>query len=556
MHLSAIKSSLTRNDIFKIILLILFIVATNHQFLEQFQYFLVSDNPVRNSAIFLFIWLAAILACFKVAFIHQPWLRAMFALPVLVSAFANELYLTIGESNLQYSDITNFWLARSDYKSAVDSYWRLAITSSISVSPGFLAFAVPVKRKSTALRDAIIVVILALTVYSGIFTVVAIKGGAGAKGFPEQFKTLALLLNVLKDEYFEDFNSLRQAAPNNTAIAPSPPHVVFITDESVRGDYLSLNMPETKTTPYLRSIRDKIVNYGYAASGHNCSSFSNVMLRFGASQKNIYKSLQRNPSIWDFAKKSGYNTVYIDSQKAFGTYQNFMTLNERKFIDEFIQFDVDSVQKADDFTRKDIEAAITIKNILNRKTPQFVMLTKEGIHTPYEGKYPARFSIFKPHMSLDQTISRDLDKELLLNSYRNSIYWSVDYFFKTLTEGVDLTNVIIIYTSDHGQNLMEDGLATHCAAKNPETVGLVPLFIITENSLKSRLIEKQDLFFNKSSHFNIIPTILEIFNYPPSPKYDPSLFSAPDSERFFYSGDIRKQEEIKSHKITMEAKKQ
>ena len=53
-------------------------------------------------------------------------------------------------------------------------------------------------------------------------------------------------------------------------------------------------------------------------------------------------------------------------------------------------------------------------------------------------------------MSLDQTISGYLDKELLVNSYKNTIHWSVDHFFKTLTEGVDLTNVIIIYTSDHG----------------------------------------------------------------------------------------------------------
>ena len=60
-----------------------------------------------------------------------------------------------------------------------------------------------------------------------------------------------------------------------------------------------------------------------------------------------------------------------------------MTLDERKLINEFIQFDVDSVQKSDDFIKKDIKATVRIKDILKSKKPQFIMLTKQGAHTPY-----------------------------------------------------------------------------------------------------------------------------------------------------------------------------
>ena len=66
-----------------------------------------------------------------------------------------------------------------------------------------------------------------------------------------------------------------------------------------------------------------------------------------------------------------------------------------------------------------------------------------------------------------------------------------------------------------------DGFTTHYAASNPESVGLVPLFIITENNIRSKLVKKQDLFFNRASPFNIIPTILEIFNYLPNSNYGP-----------------------------------
>ena len=44
----------------------------------------------------------------------------------------------------------------------------------------------------------------------------------------------------------------------------------MIMDESVRGDYLSLNDATHNTTPFLKAT-DHLVNFGVAISGGNCS---------------------------------------------------------------------------------------------------------------------------------------------------------------------------------------------------------------------------------------------------------------------------------------------
>ena len=87
----------------------------------------------------------------------------------------------------------------------------------------------------------------------------------------------------------------------------------MLIDESVRPDYINWKIGNSMT-PHLAANADKIANFGNAVSGGNCSSYSNALLRFGGTANNIVKSMTTNPTIWQYAKKAGYRTVYIDGQ--------------------------------------------------------------------------------------------------------------------------------------------------------------------------------------------------------------------------------------------------
>ncbi len=549
----------------KVFCLIIFVVFTNRDFNEQLTFFSLSDNPVRNVSVFLFIWALVVITCYQILFHSNIKYRLLFSLLIIISASFNEFYFSLSNSSIQYSDVTNLWLSRADAKSAFLNYGELFLPDLFILGVGFLSFMLPVQcelnnksvdAKKRSLKTLIILFLFFIT-YSIIFSIVSLKGGAAAKGLPEQFKSLALFFRVLADEMQDDFNSERKKAPLNKTRRVNAPHILYIVDESVRADFIDLNNQSKNVTPFLKSISQNIINYGYAASGHNCSHFSNAMLRFGVSSTHPVESLKVNPSLWDFARQSGYNTVYFDVQKRMGTMQNFMTLGERKLINEFIQLDVEQIEKLPAFVQKDIQMAKKVKIILERKIPQFIYVNKEGVHMPYEGKYPESESIFTPHMKLSDSITTGLKRNLLINSYRNAIHWSVDMFFKELLENLDLKNTVIIYTSDHGQNLLDKGLGTHCSTNEPaETVSLVPLFILSEHQTMQKLRLSQSLFFNRSTHFNIAPTILRIFNYEKeviSESHDSSLFSIPQKQRVMFTGNITKGISVKKHELTLDA---
>src|SRR3546814_13546772 len=78
----------------------------------------------------------------------------------------------------------------------------------------------------------------------------------------------------------------------------------------------------------------------------------------------------------------------------------------------------------------------------------------------------------------------------------------------------------MIYTTDHGQNLHErgdPGLSTHCSVDPLQEEGVVPLVVIDGNRDLS-MAWRRDVAHNhnRSSHYMIFATLLELMGYDPS----------------------------------------
>jgi glucan phosphoethanolaminetransferase (alkaline phosphatase superfamily) len=112
------------------------------------------------------------------------------------------------------------------------------------------------------------------------------------------------------------------------------------------------------------------------------------------------------------------------------------------------------------------------------------------------------------------------DWALYRNAYRNTVLWNVGEFFRRIFQQADLNNAVLIYTSDHGQDLHErgnPGLNTHCGGDPVAEEGLVPLVVIEGEQLRtldwrSALAQNKD----RSSHYNIFPTLLQLMGYDPA----------------------------------------
>lgn len=321
-----------------------------------------------------------------------------------------------------------------------------------------------------------------------------------------------------------------QKMPNN--------NIVFIVDESMRGDHLSLNGYPRPTTPFLDELNQKgfIRNWGIAVSGTTCSINSNNLLLTGVNEiPDTNGDIFKYPTVFQYAKAMGYKTFYFDGQLS---YRWIGKPSDVEDVDEWLM--ADSIKKGDWYD-VDAEIARRVREIVGSSTGNFIWINKFGVHFPYRDSYPFSAARWLPvpdgsdRLALFQNGN---ENEKLNNSYDNAILYNSQSFFTNIFENGLAADTFYVYTSDHGQNLSESGRAnSHCLGTKNEAN--VPLFIAAE----PRVLPEADTAY-KASHANIFPTLLDLMSFPESERrknYSPSLLKAeqPNSKpRFYFSGNL------------------
>ena len=355
--------------------------------------------------------------------------------------------------------------------------------------------------------------------------------------YPSFFRVPAMLVFASQSRVYD---GERSEVTYPGSLDPQVEKIVLIVDESIRADILGINTYEMDTTPYLRSLETGIVNYGLAASSSNCSHYSNLVLRTGVRKEEIPDHNQislKKPSIWQFTREAGYYNVYLDAQSAeeWANFQNFMNENEASFVDEIIRVRQETAYESDGVARE------MLMDHLKRPGKTFLMLNKYGIHFPYFRSHPKKYNYFSPVLEQGEPMN---DREKSLNSYMNGIRWSVDDWFKDLlTKSGDFRTYVIIYSSDHGQNIVDDGtLATHCRPRANRFEGIVPMMVFSNDT---RVLERfkavQEANYGKTSHFQVFPTLIRLSGYEDSwvnSHFGPSLTELPDTLPEFFVGDV------------------
>ena len=371
-----------------------------------------------------------------------------------------------------------------------------------------------------------------------IFTTLGLQYSNGLfDRYPSFFRLPAMLVFAGQSHLYD---GARSEVAYSSSIDTQIEKIVLIVDESIRADILGINGYKKDTTPYLDSLKTGIVSFGLAASSSNCSDYSNLILRVGARKEELPDDNQmtlKKPSIWQFTKKAGFYNVYLDAQSAeeWVNYQNFMNSHEASFVDEIIRLRQKTTYESD---RVALEK---LKVYLRQPGKTFIMLNKYGIHFPYFRSYPKERIIFSPSLELGEPMN---DREKSLNSFMNGIRWSVDDWFKQLlSESGDFQPYVIIHTSDHGQNIVDDGtLATHCRPRANRFEGIVPMVVFSNDAVILEKFKKvQKANYDKTSHFQIFPTLIRLAGYQSSwvrKHYGPSLSEPPGNTPEFFVGDI------------------
>lgn len=485
-----------------------------------------------SPALVFYVGLFALLtaALFAAAFVPGKWHRIALATILAAGSVALHSYEWTTASPLTYSAFETMLASRNDAGSAFAQYGFELLQACGAALVLFVAIVLPPRDKQLPLKAHWVLPLGALVL---LITILYFRGGEGSRALPAPFTPLAhgsikLGLTIASP------SGVRQPVTINPVTRAPDGDIVLIVDESIAANYLDINHPAGAYSG-LAGPRDglEISNFGISSSVTNCSAGSNKSLRFGGTSENFREMAERGPSVWAFANRAGYRTVYLDGQRLDGELQNLADEAERAEIDDFVQLGPE-VEVVD----RDHELARLLAERLSNGVREFIYVNKVGAHFPVADKFHLETARYFPLPERGLTADiidlgpvhgshRGTQEEwrLYRNAYRNTLEWSVGGFFDILLPRAAGTGAVIVYTGDHGQDMHErgnPGRGTHCTNDPLAEEGAVPLVVIDQaQDMRMDWEASASALRDGARHARVFPTMLAMMGYQPDPATSP-----------------------------------
>jgi len=243
---------------------------------------------------FAVFWLISIVALLVSAFLPNLYFRIVLAIIFFASTWVGLAYTNIiGVSIFTYDNLYVL-LENINYAgNACDILYALFIASFAIV----IVISPPddFKKRFPRILKPVFAYSLSGLPFLILFAIALLREGYGLAQTPIQYRIPAMLSMITLEKilYVENVREEVKISPQ-LVMEGGPLNVILIVDESLRGDYIDLNI-DRGTTPYLLSVRNRIANFGYASSGANCSAESNQILRYGPNLNDFDRTFQANP---------------------------------------------------------------------------------------------------------------------------------------------------------------------------------------------------------------------------------------------------------------------
>lgn len=456
-------------------------------------------GEITSFTLWSLFYLSAAILFLSFILVLKDWKLWFFCFLVFFSVLANVIFRTTITGNID-PDVYS-WLIdqRSSFGDAFTEYERYFLSAGIKVAVGFAllllcraAFIKYLANTHQVLRQRTSIIAITF-VFLAIHLVLTI---ARPDRLPAESNMLLMWTTA-----FSRPQPQPQAITSVPQIRSDIEKIILIVDESIRPDILHKVVGSTiKKLP--------VIDYGEAASTVNCSSEGQALLRWGLDRNRIDTNSfnpRITPYIWGFAKKAGYRTVMIEGQTG-TTPMYYINATELAFIDEWVA--MPRTMETDMLIADELE-----KRLKNNQR-EFIYVTKIGAHFPYEKRYP------RGYLS---------DKASRTDKYEAAVKYNTGRFFERL-KGLDYNRAVILYTSDHGEQL--DGVRlTHCSSNPTWKEYSVPMMVVTRVDDIFRTFSKNmDSVVNRTSHEQIFPTLLYIMGYSrlSEARYAPPLFQKND----------------------------
>ncbi|MFK5880838.1 MAG: sulfatase-like hydrolase/transferase, partial [Sulfurospirillum sp.] len=232
--------------------------------------------------------------------------------------------------------------------------------------------------------------------------------------------------------------------------------LVLVIGESARADHFSLNGYKKDTNPYLKN--ENIINFSqmYSCGTETVTSVTCMFSTLNRSKFSIRAALGHE-NLLDIAKRAGVKIKWIDNNsdsKGVATRIKDVVNIRNEKIEHF----------CDSGECRDEAMLVGLQKYINKDIKDtIIVLHQMGNHGPeYYKRYPKKFEKFKPVCKSNQL--QKCTKEEIKNAYDNAILYT-DYFLsKTinlLKQNENKYETALLYLSDHGESLGENGVYLH-----------------------------------------------------------------------------------------------
>lgn len=237
---------------------------------------------------------------------------------------------------------------------------------------------------------------------------------------------------------------------------PAEKHVyILVIGESSRADHWGINGYSRDTSPNL-SARNDVISFRHMYTMYPFTRFA-VPLIVSRKPIDLESDFFNQPSIITYFKQIGFDTAWIAMPAPFGKYDSPISVfaSEANHI-VFLNPDGINAQSMPDY--KSVPYVMNLINSAQRNI--FIVIHTLGAHLPYYQRYDEPMRLFKPDRfeNREADIYSKADQEVLINSYDNTIV-ATDRLLGDLIQKLEALQVpsFIMYVSDHGQGLLDDG---------------------------------------------------------------------------------------------------